>query len=117
VKQLMLLNDLTSIVGFLRPVTASSAVVTASDLSGEFERAERELRELGSHLGEVEEGIRAFRDLQGKAASHRDIEAVSTLRAQTIGLVDALAPVNAGASRRTSIYTTGEQFVISDAPD
>jgi len=108
VRQLTILDAISNSVGHLSAVSASPAVITDSGLQGEFARAERELRELEVALGEAEEGIRAFRELEGNAASHQDIEALSTLRSQTNGLVDTLAPVNAAAGHGASLFTSGE---------
>lgn len=106
-KQLTVLKDMANVVALLSSVSASSAVVANLGLQGEFERAERELRDLEAALGEAEEGIRAFRDLEGKAVAHQDVEAVSTLRSQTDSLVQAFASVNSLSRRRANIFTSG----------
>jgi len=109
VGQLNQLNKLSATVNRLKDVSSAPAVAGGDSIRVDLARAEVDLRRLNGALVEIEAGVRAFRDLQGRAVAHNDLAGVESLRLETEQLIAALTEVNrVTKSTGSSLFTQSE---------
>lgn len=114
--QLHQLTKLSQIVDRTKDVSIATSIAGGSVIRDELVRAEVDFRRLNNALIEVEEGVRAFRDLQSQAVSHSDLASVQDLRGETEELVAALTKVNkVTKSTGACLFTEGRHLRLSES--